>query len=80
MNTCETVASRLYALCYEHRITINRLSTLSVVPPSTVKNIICGKSRNPGIVTIKMLCDGFGITLRDFFSTESFDALEQEIK
>ena len=45
-----------------------------------LKNILYGKSHNPGIVTIKMICDGFGITLSEFFSTPEFDALEQEIK
>ena len=36
--------------------------------------------KNPGAVTIKKLCDGFEITLGEFFSTPEFDALEQEIK
>ena len=39
-----------------------------------------GESKNPGAVTIKKLCDGFEITLGEFFSTPEFDALEQEIK
>ena len=61
-------------------MTINKLATESGVAPSTIKNILYGKSRNPGIVTLKMLCDGFGITIVDFFSTEEFNNLEQEIK
>ena len=32
------------------------------------------------INTIKKLCDGLGITLGEFFETELFDNLEQEIK
>ena len=80
MNTRETVAQRLLELCDERRITINRLSTLAAVPPSTIKNILYGKSLNPGIVTIKMLCDGLGITLGEFFHCSAFDTLEQEIK
>jgi transcriptional regulator with XRE-family HTH domain len=52
----------------------------SAVPPSTIKNILYGKSQNPGIVTIKMLCDGLGISLTEFFDTEEFRNLEQEIK
>ena len=35
---------------------------------------------NPGVVTIKKLCDGLEITLGEFFSTPEFDTLEQEIK
>jgi transcriptional regulator with XRE-family HTH domain len=52
----------------------------SAVAPSSIKNILYGKSQNPGIVTLKMLCDGFGITLIEFFDTPAFKALEQEIK
>ncbi len=52
----------------------------SGVPPSTIKNILYGKSKNPGIVTIKMLCDGLGISLTEFFDTKEFAELEQEIK
>ena len=46
----------------------------------TVYSILNEKSQNPGIVTIKKLCDGLEITLGEFFSTEEFDNLEQEIE
>lgn len=61
-------------------MTINNLATVSAIPPSSLKNILYGKSQNPGIVTIKMICDGFGITLAEFFDTPEFNSLEQEIK
>lgn len=80
MDTYTTVKNRILNLCEEKRMTINKLATESGVAPSTIKNILYGKSRNPGIVTLKMLCDGLGITLVDFFSTEEFNNLEQEIK
>ena len=80
MNTYESVKNRLLCLCEEKKMTINKLSTEAGVAPSTVKNILYGKSRNPGITTIKMLCDGLGISLSEFFNTEEFKNLEQEIK
>ena len=80
MNTYETVKNRLIFLCSEKRITINKLATESGVAPSSIKNILYGKSTNPGIVTLKKLCDGLGISLIEFFNTEEFAALEQEIK
>ena len=80
MGTYETVKIRLLKLCEEKRMSINKLATESAVAPSTIKNILYGKSQNPGIVTIKMLCDGLGITLTEFFDTEEFINLEQEIK
>ena len=80
MDTYTTVKNRILNLCEEKRMTINKLATESGVAPSTIKNILYGESRNPGIVTLKMLCDGLGITIVDFFSTEEFNNLEQEIK
>jgi transcriptional regulator with XRE-family HTH domain len=74
------VKDRILQLCNERNLTINKLATLSALPPSSVKNILYGKSKNPKLVTIKCLCDGLGITLGEFFSTEEFDRLEQEIK
>ena len=80
MDTYSAVRHRLLVLCEQKGISINALAMESAVPPSTVKNILYGKSKNPGIVTIKMLCDGLGISLSDFFDTPEFKALEQEIK
>lgn len=80
MDTYTTVKNRILSLCEEKRITINHLATEAGISPSTIKSILYGKSQNPGIVTIKMLCDGLGITLIEFFDTPEFKNLEQEIK
>lgn len=61
------IPNRITTLCTEHNISINELAKRSKVPPSTIKNILNGNSKNPGIVTIKKLCDGLGIELGDFF-------------
>ena len=79
MNTYEAVKTRLMKLLYEKKISIHRLALESGVPPSTIKNVLYGKSMNPGIVTIKMLCDGLGITLCEFFSSEEFENLDAEL-
>ena len=80
MDTYTTVKNRILYLCEEKRMTINKLATESGVAPSTIKNILYGKSKNPGVVTLKMFCDGFGITLTEFFDTDEFKTLEQEMK
>lgn len=80
VNTVSAVRDRILQLCEERNISINKLATLSALPPSSVKNILYGKSQNPKLLTIKLLCDGLGITLGEFFSTPEFDALEQEIQ
>ena len=80
MNTYTVVRNRLLQLLGEYEMSIYKLAVESAVPPSSIKNILYGKSQNPGIVTLKMLCDGFGISLIEFFNTPEFAALEQEIK
>ncbi|HAX29834.1 MAG TPA: transcriptional regulator [Oscillibacter sp.] len=80
MNTITAVRDRILQLCEQRNISINRLAPLSGLPPSSIKNILYGKSQNPKLLTIKILCDGLGITLGEFFSTETFDSLEQEIQ
>ena len=80
MDTQEAIAQRIQQLCSQKGLTPNGLATTSAVPQATIKSILNGESKNPGTVTIKKLCDGFEITLGEFFSTPEFDDLEQEIK
>lgn len=80
MDTIAVVRSRILQLCGEREISINKLATICALPPSSIKNILYGKSQNPKLITIKMICDGLGITLGEFFSTLDFDNLDQEIK
>ena len=80
MDTYATVKARLLMLLEDKHISIHKLAIESGVAPSTIKNILYGKSTNPGVVTIKMLCDGLGITITEFFDTSEFKSLEQEIK
>jgi len=80
MNTKQAVANRILELCKERGLAVNAIANISGVPPMTVYSMLNAKSQNPGIVNIKKLCDGFEITLGQFFNTIEFDVLEQEIK
>ena len=80
MGIYPAVIHRLLKLLEKKGLTINALAEVSGVSPSTLKNIFYGKSKNPGIVTIKKLCDGLDISITEFFNTEEFQNLEQEIK
>lgn len=79
MNISEAIASRIVELCRERQITVNKLSTISGVTQSTVNDIVNHRSRNIGIVTIKKLCDGLCITITEFFDSDIFKTLEQEL-
>lgn len=80
MNTKEAVAQRILDLCAERNIAINALALTSGVSPSTIYSMLNEKSQNPGVVSIKKLCDGLEISLREFFNSPLFDGLEQEIQ
>ena len=80
MNIKEAVAKRILDLCAERNIAVNALATVSGIPPSTVYSMLNEKSKNPGVVSIKKICDGLEISIRDFFGSELFDDLEQEIQ
>lgn len=80
MTTVEAVRNRILQLCEARNMSINRLATVCALPPSSIKNILYGKSQNPKLLTVKMICDELDITLGEFFSTEEFDCLEQEIR
>ena len=72
MKTTEAITQRILELCKLNNITPNKLGTISGVEPSTITSIFYGKSKNPGIVTLKNICDGFDITLAEFFDSDLF--------
>lgn len=80
MNVKTAIANRITELCKQHTMAPNELANVAGVNPSTIYSILGSKSKSPEIVTIKRICDGFGITLGEFFSTQEFDHLEQEIR
>ncbi|SDA11481.1 Helix-turn-helix [Ruminococcus sp. YE71] len=80
MKVYEAVATRIQELCEQKNMTVNGLANISGLSPSTVKSIIYGASKNPGVATIKILCDGLEISLVEFFDADVFRELEQEIE
>ena len=79
MDMREAVKNRIIELCAKKKWAYHALATFSGIPPSTLKNILNDSSGNPGIVTIKKLCDGLEISVADFFDTDVFRQLDQEI-
>ena len=80
MNIGEAVKLRIIELCKNKNITINKLATISGVTQSTLNNITSGRNNSTTISTIKKLCDGLNISIEDFFCSDLFRNLEQEIK
>lgn len=80
MGIGEAVKLRILELCKSNKITVNKLATICGITQSTLNNITSGRNNSATIVTIKKICDGLGITIQDFFDSNFFTNLEQEIK
>jgi len=80
MNIGDAVRQRILELCEINDISVNKLSNISGVTQSTVNNIVSGRNNSATISTIKKLCDGLGISIEEFFNSDIFRGLEQEIK
>ena len=80
MDIAQATKERIEEFGEKKKINFCRLATISGIPYTTIKSIIYGQSKNPGITTIKKICDGLEISVTDFFDTETFKNLEQEIK
>ena len=80
MGIYQYTVNRIHQLCMERNLTPNALSYAAGISQSTIKSILNGESQNPGIVTLKKICDGLDITLIEFFDTDEYRKLEQEIK
>lgn len=80
MTVGEAVRARIAELIKEHNLTINKLAMKSGITQSTLQNITGGRNHSASVSTIQKLCDGLGISLRDFFNSDLFDDLEQEVR
>lgn len=78
MREQKILAERIKKLCQRKKMSYYLLSYKSSVPITTIMNIVHCTTKNPGIFTIIKICDGLGITMRDFFETDEFQNIERE--
>lgn len=75
----DCVADRILDLCKERNITLNKLGTICGINQSTLNNIVSRTNKCANVATVKRICDGLDITLVQFFDTEEFRVLDQDI-
>ena len=63
MDAIAAVRNRILQLCGKYEISINKLGTISALPPSSTNKILYCTSQTPKLITINMIYDGLGITL-----------------
>ncbi len=73
MNLDEAIKLRIKELVVEKKTNLNSLCLISNITPSTIFDFINGHTKSPTIATIKKLCFGADISLKEFFDREYFN-------
>ena len=80
MDLGQAIRERILQICYEKKITVNKMATICGITQSTLSNIMSGRNNGTTVSTVKKICDGMDMTLKDFFDFELFYIIEQEVK
>ena len=80
MQVKDAIVVRIKEICSQRGLNYNELATLAGVTPSTVYSMMDENRRDLSVITVKKLCDGLEIGLPEFFTSDIFYGLEQEIK
>ncbi len=78
MQLSDAVISRIEELKKEYGWSQYKLSEASGVPQTTLISIKRKRSKDVGISNILKICNGFGITLIDFFNSPLFENIDME--
>ena len=73
MKLDDAVILRIEQLCIERKMTKYDLSMSSGVPQSTLTSIKKKRSGSPKISTLYAICEGFNMSLEEFFSSQLFN-------
>ncbi len=67
------IKNRIYELCKDRNITVNKLCTICGITQSTLANLNARPNTNISILTIMRICRGLNLSLPDFFNSPLFD-------
>ena len=79
MDITTAARCRIMELFKGRDLTVNKLGAVCGITQSALKNITSGRN-GATVSTLKKICNGLEIDIIEFFNTESFRNLEQEIK
>lgn len=72
------ISNRIDYYCNLRKMSYYKLAYRSTVPLTTLMHIIDGSTKNPGIFTIIKICNGFDISITEFFDSIEFENIEFE--
>lgn len=83
MDYSDIYVQRIYSLCKQRGISINKLAIMSGVRQSSIDNIVSGRTKNPGVKNIHKIAIAFNMTLAEFLDFDelndfSFDDNDEE--
>lgn len=74
----QAIRKRINNLAKERKITINKVSTLSGLPHTTLLSFMNEETHDPRISTLLHVCEAFDISLNDFFNDKLFKDVKAE--
>ena len=74
----QAIRKRINNLAKERKITINKVSTLSGLPHTTLLSFMNEEKHDPRISTLLHVCEAFDISLNDFFNDKLFKDVKAE--
>ncbi len=73
MNLNDAIVKRIEEICKERNGNICDISLKGGMSPSSIYDLIKGRTKCSKVVTIKRFCEGAGITLSEFFDKDYFN-------
>ena len=74
----DAIRKRINYYLKENNMNTWKLCKMSGVPCSTISTFMSGKSELLKLDTLLHICNGFNITLSEFFSDQTVDTAEQD--
>lgn len=78
MKLSDAIRKRIKFYLKEKNMNVWKLCKMSGIPCSTISTFMSGKTELIKLDTLLHMCEGFGITLGEFFTNSMFDTAEQE--
>ena len=78
MKLNDAIVKRVEEICKERKSNVCDISLMGGMSPSSIYDIIKGRTKCSKVITIKRFCDGAGITLSEFFAKDYFNDLDEE--
>ena len=78
MKLSDAIRKRIKFFLKEKNMNVWKLCKMSGIPCSTISTFMSGKTELLKLDTLLHMCEGFGITLGEFFTNPMFDTAKQE--